>query len=65
MASSGAMNDPAAQARAQQKIDQARALIREARAELESWAPPTAVNDLQAADNILAGLAARLPERPK
>ena len=58
-----AMNNPEAQERALQKIEQARALLREARAELQSWAPPSAINDIQAAESVLEALPARLPER--
>ena len=49
--------------RALQKISQALELLREARAELQSWAPPSAVNDLEAAESVLQALPSRLPER--
>ena len=56
------MNDPAAQRRALDKIEQALGLLREAQEELRGWAPPTAVNDLEAAQSVLQGIRARLPE---
>ena len=62
-ASDARSDDPAAQERALQKIAQALELVREARAELESWAPPAAVNDLQAAESVLQSVSAKLPER--
>ncbi len=49
--------------RARQKIDQALTLLREARAELQPWAPPAAVNDLQAAEDVLQGFPAKLKAR--
>ena len=58
-----AMNNPEAQERALQKIEQALALLRDARAEQHAWAPPSAINDLQAAESVLEALPARLPER--
>ena len=58
-----AMNNPEAQERALQMIGQALALLRDARAELQAWAPPSAINDLQAAESVLEALPARLPER--
>jgi hypothetical protein len=49
--------------RARQRIDQVLTLLREAREELQPWAPPAAVNDLQAAEDVLAGFPARLTAR--
>jgi hypothetical protein len=49
--------------RARQKIDQVLTLLREARAELQPWAPPSAVNDLQAAQDVLAGFPGQLTAR--
>ena len=64
MQSSDAMSgDAASQERAQRKIDQALELLREAREELQPWAPPSAVNDLQAAESVLQSVSAKLPER--
>ena len=49
--------------RARQRIDQAIILLREARDELQPWAPPAAVNDLQAAEDVLAGFPGPLKAR--
>jgi hypothetical protein len=49
--------------RARQKIDQALTLLREARSDLQPWAPPAAVNDLQAAEDVLAGFPGTLTAR--
>ncbi len=49
--------------RAREKIDQVLTLLREARDELAPWAPPSAVNDLQAAEDVLAGFPGRLTAR--
>ena len=49
--------------KARQKIDQALTLLREARDELQPWAPPAAVNDLQAAEDVLKGFPGRLTAR--
>ena len=49
--------------RARQKIDEAIALLRAARKELQPWAPPAAVNDLQAAEDVLAGFPGPLRAR--
>ena len=55
--------DQAAYDRALQKIEQALSLLREVRGELQSWAPPAAINDLEAAEAVLQGVSARLPAR--
>ena len=55
--------EAASQESALRKVQQALELLREARAELQSWAPPAAINDLQAAESVLVGVSAKLPER--
>ncbi len=62
-ANDGVYVDHAAYDRAVQKISQALDLLREARGELQSWAPPAAVNDIEAAEAVLQGVPARLPAR--
>jgi len=58
-----AMVDRAAYDRATEKVKQALALLVAARGDLHSWAPPTAINDLETAEAILKGLPSRLPLR--
>ncbi len=55
--------NPASYERARQKIAQVLTLLREARDELQPWAPPAAVNDLQAAEDVLAGFPGKLTAR--
>jgi hypothetical protein len=61
----GALVNEGAYDRATAKVKQALELLAAARGELQSWAPPTAINDLEAAEAILKGLPARLPPREK
>ena len=51
--------------RARERIDKVITLLREAREELQPWAPPSAVNDLQAAQDVLAGFPGRLTARQR
>jgi hypothetical protein len=55
--------DQAAYDRALQKIEQARGLLEAAQADLQGWAPPAAVNDVEAVLALLQSLPARLPAR--
>jgi hypothetical protein len=55
--------DQASYDRALQKIEQALSLLGEVRADLQSWAPPSAINDIEAAEAVLRGVPARLPAR--